>query len=373
MSDGPRTVLVAGASGLVGQAALRRFGTLAGWSAIGLSRRTPGPIPGATTYRVDLDDPGSCAELVAAVGARVTHLVFAAQYEAPGMVSGWFDPDAIARNQRMLRNLVEPLLAAAPRLEHVSLLQGSKAYGIHHPEIAARVRTPLRERDPRLEHPNFYFEQEDYLRQQQLTGTWGLTVWRPTVVYGDAAGVNMNVLRPLAVYAALERERGERALHYPGGSYEQPFQEAVDCDLLAEALAWSATAPGARDRTFNLTNGDTFTWRHTWAAVAESFGMQPGEHRPMSLATDLPARDAEWAAAVRKHGLDAPPSIEAHVGANSLLYADWMLGGLEAVVAPFNSTIAVRQAGFHRCVDTEDMFRSWFERMQRHGIVPAGT
>src|SRR5438067_539925 len=85
--------------------------------------------------------------------STVAHLVFAAQYEAPGMVSGWFDPDAIARNQRMMRNLVGPLLAAAPRLEHVSLLQGSKAYGIHHPELAARVRTPLRERDPRLEHP----------------------------------------------------------------------------------------------------------------------------------------------------------------------------------------------------------------------------
>jgi len=33
----------------------------------------------------------------------------------------------------MLRNLVEPLAAAAP-LEHLTLLQGAKAYGVHlHP------------------------------------------------------------------------------------------------------------------------------------------------------------------------------------------------------------------------------------------------
>jgi nucleoside-diphosphate-sugar epimerase len=370
MAHTGHTVLVAGASGLIGHAALRRFAALDGWSAIGVSRRAPAPVDGARIHSLDLDDAGSCAELVGRVGAEVTHLVYAAQYETPGMVSGWFDNDAIARNLAMLRNLFEPLLAAAPRLEHVSLLQGSKAYGIHHPDIAARVRTPLRERDPRQQHPNFYFEQEDYLRGQQSSGRWGLTVWRPTVVYGDAAGVN--VLRALAVYAALERERGSR-LDYPGGSYEQPFQEAVDCELLAEALAWAATAPTARDRTFNLTNGDTFTWRHTWAAVAEAFGMHPGEHRPMSFAQDLPARDAEWAALVSRHGLDAPPSIEQHVGANSLIYADWMLGSLEGVVAPLNSTIAVRQAGFDRCLDTEDMFRSWFDRMQRHRVVPAIT
>ena len=370
MAHGGGSVLVAGASGLVGQAALRRFGSLEGWNAIGISRRRPGEVAGARIHQVDLDDAAGCAEFVERFGSDVTHVVYAAQYEAAGMAAGWFDDQAIARNAGMLRNLFEPLRRAASGLEHVSLLQGSKAYGIHHAELGPQVRTPLRESDPRVEHPNFYFVQEDYLRELQGGGDWGLTVWRPTVVYGDAAGVNMNVVRAVGVYAALERERGTR-LDYPGGSYDQSFQEAVDADLLAEALVWAATSEGARDRTFNLTNGDTFSWRHLWPVVADCFGMEPGDHRPMSLATGLPARDQEWAALVDRHGLDAPRSVEAHVGANSLLYADWMLGAVEGVAAPLNSTIAVRQAGFDRCLDTEEMFRTWFDRIQRTGVVPA--
>lgn len=361
------TVVVAGASGLVGSAALRRFAA-DGWTAIGVSRRPPEHVEGAVTVALDLTDPVACREFVAQHGAGVTHVVFAAQYEAPGLAPGWFDGEAIARNGAMLESLMEPLLAAATGLRHVSLLQGSKAYGMHHPDLLAVLRVPLREREPRLDHPNFYFVQEDWLRERQ--DGWGLTVWRPTVVYGDAPGVNMNVIRGVAVYAALERERGDR-LDFPGATYDQPFQEAVDCDLLAEALVWAAVTDGARDRTFNLTNGDTFSWRHTWPAVARAFGMEPGEHRPALLAETLPKRDDEWAALVARHGLAASGGVEDYVGANSLLYADWMLGSIEGVVAPLNSTIAIRQAGFHGCEDTEDMFVKWFRRVQEWGVVPA--
>lgn len=268
-----------------------------------------------------------------------------------------------------LTNLVEPLLSVAGDLEHVSLLQGSKAYGMHHPDLLDKIRAPLRERDPRLEHSNFYFVQEDWLKVRQ--SSWGLTVWRPTVIYGDAPGVNMNALRGIAVYAALERATGATVLDYPGGTYDQPFQEAVDVDLLASALIWAASGTGASDRTFNLTNGDTFTWRHTWAAVCRAFGMAPGAHRPQQLSVELPRRDDEWAALVERHGLDAAKSVEEHCGANSLLYSDWMLGALEWVAAPLNSTIAIRQAGFAECVDTEDMFVRWMTNLQQSGVVPA--
>ena len=47
-------------------------------------------------------------------------------------------------NLQMLQNLLEPLLASAKGLKHVSLLQGTKAYGVHlHPiPIPARERFP---------------------------------------------------------------------------------------------------------------------------------------------------------------------------------------------------------------------------------------
>lgn len=361
-------VLIVGASGLVGRAAVRRFAATPGWDVIGVSRRIPAGPDRGRHLSLDLADADACRALVETVGAGVTHLVFAAQYEALGLADGWFDEAAIDLNLRMLRNLFEPLVARG-KLRHVSLMQGSKAYGMHDPALFGRIRIPLRERDPRLEHPNFYLAQQDFLRERQSEGDWGLTIFRPTIIYGDAPGVNMNVIRPIAVYAALEREKGNR-LHYPGKSYDQPFREAADSDLVAEALGWAATAPEARDRIFNVTNGDSFTWRFMWHAVAESFGMEPGEHRPISLAEELPRRDLEWAALVDRYGLDAPRTILEHVGANSLLYADWMLGAIDGVVAPVNSTIALRQAGFHACIDSEDMFRKWFGRVQDEGVVP---
>lgn len=76
---------------------------------------------------------------------------------------GWLDPALMERNLSMLRNLFDPLLEVAAGLQHVSLMHGTKAYGLHHPAVASRVKVSLRECEPRLEHPNFYFLQEDYL------------------------------------------------------------------------------------------------------------------------------------------------------------------------------------------------------------------
>ena len=132
-----------------------------------------------------------------------------------------------------------------------------------------------------------------------------------------------------------------------------------------------ATAPAARDETFNLTNGDVFLWDTVWPAIAETLGMEPGVHRPMSLAEDLPKRDGQWAALVEAYGLRAPRRLLDFVGYNSLVYTDMVLSSAPAPTMPIlNSTIKVRQAGFGECIDTEDMFRTWFGRLQQQRILP---
>ena len=35
-----------------------------------------------------------------------------------------------------------------------------------------------------------------------------------------------------------------------------------------------------------------------------------------------------------------------------------------------SSTIKVRQAGFHDCIDTEEMFRGFFARLRKDRIIP---
>jgi hypothetical protein len=47
--------------------------------------------------------------------------VYAALYEADSLLAGWFDEQVIHRNEIMLSNLMEPLLASSP-IEHVSLI-----------------------------------------------------------------------------------------------------------------------------------------------------------------------------------------------------------------------------------------------------------
>ena len=366
-----KRVLIAGASGLVGYAAVRHFATLPGWEAVGVSRRVPAGLPAeAELLSVDLLDEETCERAFGAM-TGVTHLVYAALQEVPGLMPGWVDPEVIERNARMLRNLFEPLSRAASGLEHVSLLHGTKAYGLHHPSIGPKgVKVPLREREPRREHPNFYFEQEDYLRARQAEGDWELTTWRPTVIYGDAPGNNMNPIPVIGAYAALLREEG-KPLDFPGKPGAPTLREAVDADLVAHALSWATEEPKAWGGTFNLTNGDVFMWENVWPAIAETLGMEAGEPRQVSLVEEMPKRGAQWAALVERNGLTSPADLVEYCGYNSLIYADTVLGAPNRPPLPIlNSTIAVRQAGFTECTDTEDMFRKWFARLQETGAIP---
>lgn len=362
-------VIVAGASGLIGHATVRYFLARPGWEVVGLSRRVPADLPPGSVVPLDLHDAAAC-EAFAATVADATHVVYAALQEAPGLFAGWLDDDLIARNAAMLRNLFEPLLRHARALEHVTLLHGTKAYGLHHPSVdRSRIHIPLREREPRIPHPNFYFEQEDYLRERQRGADWAMTVFRPTVVYGGAPGNNMNPLPVIAAYALLQQAKGE-PLHYPGRLMEQSLHEAIDADLVAAAIGWAATAPAARGETFNITNGDVFTWPWVWPAIADELGMEPGEHRPVVLAEELPGHEAAWQALRAERGLRVPLTPVEFTGENSLVYTDMILGAPRPAVPYLNSTIRLRQAGFCDCIDTEDMFRKWFRQLRHEGVLP---
>ena len=169
-------MLVVGASGIVGRAALEHFGELAGWRAIGLSRRAP-DLAGVEHIALDLLDSTAC-EQTAEQLQGVTHVIYAALFEKPGLLAGWVEDDQMRTNLTMLQNLMVPLQKAARGLRHVSLLQGTKAYGAH----VGPMSVPGKERAPRVEHANFYWLQEDWLKAQRAAAEWGLTIWRPPLI-----------------------------------------------------------------------------------------------------------------------------------------------------------------------------------------------
>jgi nucleoside-diphosphate-sugar epimerase len=360
-----RKVLIVGASGVVGEAALRHFTSDAHAAVVGVSRRPPVDCFGATHVPVDLLDGARCEAVFGGLG-DVTHVVYAAVHELPGLVAGWTDPGHRATNLTMFRNVLDPLVAAGGDLRHVTLLQGTKAYGVH----LGASPIPAKERWPRHAHENFYFDQEDHLRaaHAHAGGSWDFTILRPQVVYGESLGSPMNLVPAIGVYGALRRARG-LPLSFPGGAPR--VSEAVDADLLARAIDWSGTSPSARGETFNVTNGDVFTWRDVWPAIAGALGMEPGPDEPCRLVEDMARRGDEWREVVRAHGLRAPESLEAMVG-DGFVYADLLFGaGVERSPLPvLVSTVKIRQAGFTDFVDTEDMFGRLLRRMQDRSLLP---
>ena len=363
-----RVVLVVGASGVIGESAVRWLAARDDVEVIGASRRPPQDA-GGTFLPLDLRDADACRAAVRHLG-RVTHLVYAALWEMPGLVAGWRADEHRRVNLAMLAAVLDPLVEVADGLHHVTLLQGTKAYGVH---LGLPAPVPAKERAPRVEHPNFYFDQEDHLRarQQRAGGSFATTILRPQVVYGESLGSPMNLIPVIGAWAALRREDG-LPLSFPGGAAR--VSEAVDADLLARVIDWAGRSPAARDETFNVTNGDVFAWRSVWPAIADALGMEVGPDEPVRLAEAMPGRAADWAALVRRRGLAAPEDLDAFVG-QSPTYADMLFGaGTDPSAPPLPpvlvSTIKLRQAGFHDCVDTEDMFRRLFARMQQRRLLP---
>src|SRR5260370_22208227 len=290
---GGKKVGVAGVTGLVGNAALRYFGALGGCEVVALSRRKPRELHGARHVPIDLTISAQCAGAAAELQGT-THLIYAALYEAPNLIDGWRDPNQIRTTDMMLRNLMAALEPVAPQLRHVALLQGTKAYGVH----VRPLTVPAREgRSEMYEQPNFYWAQENFLRELQQVKAWHWSILRPVLIIGLAMGGAMDLIPPLGVYAAMLREQG-RPLDYPGGAAR--VSQAVDVDLLARAIAWSGEADAARNQAFNLTNGDVFTWENIWPAIADSLEMRPGHAVPLSRAHQNPACVAPWEAPRRR-------------------------------------------------------------------------
>jgi nucleoside-diphosphate-sugar epimerase len=365
----PRKILVAGATGLVGHACMKHFASHNDCEVIALSRRRPDETFGARWLPLDLADSAACARL-APEFAGVTHLVYAALYERPGLVAGWQEEEQIRTNDLMLKNLFGPLERAAPGLRHVALLQGTKAYGVH----VRPLTVPAREnRSEMHEQPNFYWNQERTIREAQKGKAWTWSILRPVLIVGASEGSAMNVIPALGAYAAIMRRRhgikgGKTRLDYPGGVGR--VAQAVDADLLARAIAWSGESEKARNEIFNVTNGDVFVWPNVWPAIADALGFAPGDHVPLSLDREIRPQEAAWAEIRAAHGLRSG-TFKDFVGL-SFEYADYTMGygrdkpGPPAIV----STIKLMQAGFCEVMDSEAMFRKAFAEMQAKKLLP---
>ena len=199
----------------------RVFGSLPNTEVYGLSRRKIEELPNVVPVNVDLLSSDDVERAIAPLNG-ITHIVFGAYLEkdSPGERS--------EVNVALLRNLLTAVERNAPGLKHVTLYQGGKAYGAD----LGPFKTPAREDDPRLMGPNFYYDQEDFLRERQANKQWRFSVLRPEAVCGYAVGNPMNLTMVIAVYAAISKELG-LPLRFPGpeAAYRALYQVTSAQDI----------------------------------------------------------------------------------------------------------------------------------------------
>lgn len=348
-----RKALVLGGLGVIGRNLARHLEDDPTWEVVGASRRAPDFEARARFISADLLDRGDTEAKLGALD-DVTHIFYAAYQARPTR------QEEIAPNLAMLRNAVEVVEVASPRLEHVNLIQGGKAYGCH----LGPFKTPGKESDPRHMPPNFYYDQEDFLRAQQEGKSWTWSALRPEAVCGFAVGNPMNLTMVIAVYASICREL-EIPFAFPGkpGAYTALYQ-VTDARILAKAMVWAATTPACANEIFNITNGDYFRWQNVWPSFARFFDLELAEPRTISLVEFMADKGQLWDSMVERYGL-LPYRYEE--------IASWGFG--DAIFGSdwdnVTSTLKARKYGFNECIDSEEMFLELFADLQSAHVIPA--
>jgi nucleoside-diphosphate-sugar epimerase len=343
------TALVAGASGIIGNAVVGELKGRSDWKVRALPRTF---VDGVETVKADLLD-AEATRAALAQAADTTHLFYAA------LKGGRDLADEAAINGAMLRNLLDGLKAAGAKLQRVVLYQGAKVYGVH----LGQAKAPFYEDDPRHLTPNFYYVQEDELRRRGAAGEFEWSILRPDVVVGDIVGNPMNIVMVMGVFAALSREAGV-PLRFPGSpkTYNGAFAQTTDADWLARASVWAALDPAAAGEAFNLV-GEPFRWERIWRDVAACFGMEVGDPQPFKLATQMPLMKDAWQALVAKHGLQ-------DVDYEKLVawpFGDFIFNTEFDMISDMGK---IRRAGFTEAVRNEDTVIGALERLRARKVLP---
>jgi nucleoside-diphosphate-sugar epimerase len=350
-ADG-KVVLVAGVQGVIGRAAAEHFSRQPGTKVYGLSRRD-GELANVEHLSVDLLAPEAVRARLAGI-TDVTHIIFGSYVEKPTAT------ERSAVNVALLDNLLDVLEPASAGLQHITFYQGGKAYGAD----LGPFKTPAREDDPRLMPPNFYYDQEDALRRRQKGKSWQFTALRPEAVCGYSIGNPMNLTMVIAIYAAISKELG-LPLRFPGtmAAYRALYQ-VTSADILATASDWAGSEPRAANEIFNITNGDYFRWEHMWPRIAKMFDMEVAYPVPTPLSDYMADKGPVWSEIARKHGL-LPIDYKTLVS--------WPFGDaiFNSGFDNITSTVKARRAGYHDCIDTEDMFSNFFASLRTRKIIPA--
>jgi nucleoside-diphosphate-sugar epimerase len=345
-------ILVVGATGIIGGGMMQHLSQQKDFSVVGVSRSGAVTACGQPTLPVDLLDRHDCERQLGPL-SDVTHIFFAAYQWQPNRA------DEVGPNKAMLANVIDTVAASSPALRNVVLVTGAKMYGMQW----GSSRTPMREAESRHLPPNFYYDQEDLLRERQRGRAWSWTNLIPPFITGFAVGNAMNLVMAIAIFATISKELGV-PLRFPGseGAY-RALQHFADAEQVAAAGLWAASEPKAANQAFNVANGDPTRWRYLWPKIAAFFEMDLDDPKAVPLATVMADKEPLWRQIAEGHGL-----VQSDFGKLvNWAWADYLFRMDYDVILELGK---IRRAGFHPHPDTEDRFLTRFRELQRRRLIP---
>ncbi|KAI3007399.1 hypothetical protein CBS147346_3208 [Aspergillus niger] len=380
MSPLPEKVaFVTGANGISGYAIVEHLirQPKQEWSKIIVTSRRPLPTPWIDPrvefVAVDfLESVETIITKIKDICAPVTHAYFTSYVHD--------DDFRVLRekNVPLFRNFLDAVDAVCPALRRVSLQTGGKYYGVH----LGPVKVPLEESFSRYDDQgfNFYYNQEDYLREvQKRRNTWSYNIIRPNAINGYAPHANgMSEALTIAIYMLICRELNQPAT-FPGNEY---FWNSIDDNSYAPSLAdltvWASSQEHCRDEVFNHVNGDVFVWKHIWQDVAKYFGVEvpepkfekaAGQAKTLSNEIDMVewAKDkrAVWETVVQKHG----GKVEAFDW-GTWGFFNWATGKSWLTISSINKA---RKYGWKRHDNTFDTWIETYRSFENAGVLPSHT
>lgn len=169
-----------------------------------------------------------------------------------------------------MNNFLEGQALSQTLPKRILLQLGAKYYGVH----LGPAAVPQEESDSRIHlEPNFYYNQEDCLRDFAQKHGIGWNTTRPSWIPGAVPDAAMNLCLPLAVYAIVQKHLG-RPLEYPADLTTWETNQTLSSAQMNCYLAeWAVLTEKAKNESFNASDDCAFTWGKFWPKLAARFGM----------------------------------------------------------------------------------------------------
>ena len=169
----------------------------------------------------------------------------------------------------LLTNFLSALELCSIIPQRFLLQTGAKHYALH----LGPPTVPMMEDAPRVDHPNFYFAQEDALAAWSTKHATQWTVTRPASIIGAVKEAAMNITFALAIYACIQKELGLK-LEFPADTGAWDANKDLSAvKLVAYFEEWAVLTSGAADQCLNIVDDSRFSYGVFWPTLASWYGL----------------------------------------------------------------------------------------------------